>query len=117
MTQQIASISNRQNLRNRIRDFCRHLEESDWRECFKFIDPQLRNSRIDLGKYSASMSRFRDACGAISFLSIAKLTVYEGAVVKQEDKRPFAYCVVVWEDKSQTPHVTRQRWVKARGIW
>lgn len=102
-------------LRNRIEEFYRHLNQGNIKTCFDMIDPQLRNL-LDYEKYNNSMSSFVVKYGPIQIVELS-VSLYLG-VEGVRDNRDFAYGTVNWTDKHQRPHFFNERWVKANdGFW
>jgi len=46
-----------------------------------------------------------------------RLSLHLDAGPTQQDKRPFAYVYVVWQDDCHGFHMFRERWIKEKGEW
>lgn len=111
------STTERESLRNRVRQFYRRFNNADWDGCFALIDPKLRREdKVHLDTYSEQMQTFKGAYGQVKPWSTRINLHLEGAP-KQRDKRPFAYVYVVWQDERHGFHMFRERWIRDGGKW
>jgi hypothetical protein len=69
-----------------------------------------------LPAYSESLARFFDQYGPIRRL-FTKVSLYLNITTNKHDDRPFAYVVIVWQDKQHSFHLFRERWVKDDDLW
>lgn len=107
-----------QAITDRIQAFYHFLNATQWRECFKLVDPMLRASgKVELAAYSNSLSSFFAKHGPLASSSLDRLQIYTNASNKN-DERDFAYGTVTLEDREQQFLTIRERWVKASdGRW
>jgi hypothetical protein len=114
---QSAEAAQRTALKRRLKAFYAALNERNWERCFALIDPKLRaEGRVDAAKYAASLARFLEHYGPVQ-PEFIKLTLYLDATANKHDSRPFAYAVVLWQDKHHEYHLFRERWVRAKKTW
>ncbi len=112
-----AETAQRTALKRRLKAFYAALNEKDWDRCLTLVDPRLRAAgRIDSAKYAASLVRFREHYGPVR-PEFIKLTLYLDAAANKHDPRPFAYVVVLWQDKHHEYHLFRERWVREGKTW
>jgi hypothetical protein len=84
-------------------------------KCFQFLDPRLRDGRVDQEKYTTSLDEFRQYYGSVEVISII-LDLHLDVEVKKGPS-DFAYVLVVWKDSKKVAHLFRERWVKDEGRW
>jgi hypothetical protein len=105
------------SLSGRIVNFYRAFNRQDWPRCYDYIDPRLRDGgKVEEGDYARTMGSFFAEYGPIQRVKILKLTIHPGEESKA-DGRDFAYIIISWEDKSNSFHHFRERWIKDRGKW
>jgi hypothetical protein len=88
-----------------------------WEKCFSLVDPKLREkSKVQLPAYAEGMREFKAVYGRVHPWMI-KLSLHLAAAPSQQDKRPFAYVYVIWQDRSNRFHMFQERWVKDGNRW
>jgi hypothetical protein len=109
----------RAQLRDRIEHFYRLLNDEQWKECFEFVDPKLRDEgRITQDAYTARLSAFVAAFGPLAEVSVGELKLYSDVASELYGDRDFAHGSVTWKDRNQAAHQVQERWVKAAdGRW
>ncbi|HEX5444034.1 MAG TPA: hypothetical protein VFW87_09410 [Pirellulales bacterium] len=112
------AVEEQDRLSDRIRQLYSLLNDRKFEECFKIVDPRLRNAgKITFEVYANSLSHFIQKYGPLHLMRIDGLKLFIDANVKNED-RGFAYALVVAHDKNGRPMQLRERWVKeADGSW
>jgi hypothetical protein len=109
--------SNRASIRRRVKRFYAAFNTGDWPACFALIDPKLRDgSKIDLSRYSESLSAFKAAYKTINVWYV-RISMHMDVSRSKQDARPFAYVYVIWQDDQHAFHMFRERWVKESDRW
>jgi hypothetical protein len=112
-----AKAIERSSLRRRVKNFYKHFGQTNWAQCFQFIDPNLReHSKVDFSSYCESLSLFHAYYGPVDILHI-RINLYLQVKNAKNEKRDFAYVLVEWKDKKNHCHVFRERWVKENQRW
>ena len=88
----------RSALRKRIQSFYRCMNAHAYWKCFQFLDPRLRDGRVDQEKYTTSLDEFRQYYGSVEVISII-LDLHLDVEVKKGPS-DFAYVLVVWKDSN-----------------
>ena len=107
----------RRALRQRVKQFYSRFNEGAWQDCYALIDPELTGQdKVSLDTYSKLMQAFKDAYGSVKPWR-TQFSFHLDAAPKQQDKRPFAYVYLVWQDEAYGFHMFRDRWIHDRGQW
>ena len=100
----------------RIFRYYQSFAKKNWKECYHFLDPKLREERISLDTYTQSLSEFFNWYGPIRIVALAELNVVTD-IKNPMDDRDLAFGLLVWKDKNNEAHVLRERWVKSGANW
>ena len=105
-------------LAKRIRHFYDLLNEGRFDECYRMIDPVVRDkaSSVTLHQYQTSLRAFLDRYGAVGVREIA-LDLHLDEPSKLYGDRDFAVGKTVWEDESGQEHHFQERWVRDQRTW
>jgi hypothetical protein len=117
MTPHSKESDQKAKVRNRIKSFYHHLDHEDWTGCYQFVDPKLRDGKVDYVNYAKSLAAFYSYYGPIRVVSVQQVTIHGDVRSNKHDDRDFAYGLVVWKDKRNQPHLLRERWVKSGENW
>src|SRR5690349_4496590 len=111
------SVSQDAWLTRRVKGLYKAFNGRHWRECFDYLDPSLRSgARVTPENYAQSLAAFREHYGTIDVRHIEK-SLHLKPSKHQQDKRPFAYVYVFWQDAHKQFHLFRERWVKDGSRW
>jgi hypothetical protein len=112
-----ANATERSSLRRRVKNFYKYFGQTNWPQCYQFIDPNLiEHSKVDFSSYCESLSLFHAYYGPIDILHI-RINLYLQVKTAKNEKADFAYVFVEWKDKKNHFHVFRERWVKVNRRW
>lgn len=103
-------------LKARVRRFYRNFNSNNWQTCFEYLDPKLRQSKINFPQYSSSLERFADVYGPIKIWHMT-VHLYLDVSKNKQDPRSFAFVYIFWQDKHQAFHVFKERWVRQGEDW
>jgi hypothetical protein len=113
----VSEAALRSSLRRRIRTFYQWFNLGEWKHCYAFLDPRLReNSKIALASYADSLRAFRQHYGQVNIWHV-RINLYTEDRNHKHDNRPFAYVYVFWQDHQKAFHVFREHWVRDGGRW
>ena len=107
----------RRALRQRVKQFYGRFNNGAWQDCYALIDPELtEQGKVKVETYAELMQAFKDEYGTVKPWT-TRLSLHVDASPKQQDKRPFAYVYLIWQDQAHGFHMFRERWVKDHGQW
>jgi hypothetical protein len=106
------------SLEKRIRHFYGLLNEGRFAECYRMIDPVVRDkpSSVTLHQYQTSLRAFLDHFGQVRIRGIS-LDLHLNEPSKLYADRDFAVGQTVWEDEAGEGHQFQERWVRAGRSW
>jgi hypothetical protein len=106
------------SLEKRIRQFYALLNERKFAECYRMIDPVVRDkpSSVTLYQYENSLRAFLDHYHQIRILAI-QLDLHLEEPSKLYNDRDFAVGQTTWEDESGEEHQFQERWVRYGRSW
>jgi hypothetical protein len=105
-------------LKRRIRHFYDLLNDRDFGQCHKMIDPRVRakSSSVTVFQYQNALSDFIVRCGPIEILNIS-ISLHLNEPSKLYEGRDFAVGETTWEDETGERHVFAERWVRQGRVW
>ena len=107
----------RNALRRRVQKMCDSLNQEQWEKCYGLIDPELRvDGGVRFQDYSAGLKAFKAAYGQIKPW-LVRINLHAETVPNKEDRQPFAYAYIIWQDADSGFHMFRERWVKRSDHW
>jgi len=111
--------SARASLGRRIRQFYSLLNAGDFAECYRMIDPRVREKAesVTLLQYENALRRFRKSVGSIEVLQIRDLALHLDEPNKLYEGRAFALGKTIWVDSSENRFDFSERWVCENSIW
>ena len=106
------------SLEKRIRQFYGLLNERKFAECYRMIDPVVRDkpSSVTLYQYENSLRAFLDHYRQIRVQAI-QLDLHLGEPSKLYNDRDFAVGQTSWEDEFGEKHQFQERWVRDGRSW
>jgi hypothetical protein len=106
------------SLEKRIRHFYGLLNDGRFEECYRMIDPVIRDkpSSVTLYQYQTSLRTFLDRYGQVRIRGIS-LDLHLDEPSKLYGDRDFAVGQTIWEDESGEEHPFQERWVRERRSW
>src|SRR5205823_1123636 len=102
----------------RIRHFYGLLNEGRFEECYRMIDPAVRDkpSSVTLYQYQTSLRAFLDHYRQVRIRGIS-LALHLDEPSKLYADRDFAVGQTIWEDEAGEEHRFQERWVRERRSW
>src|SRR6267378_1856397 len=106
------NLPDRGTVRRRIKQMYEQFNQGNWEKCFSFLDPTLiQQSTLALPIYAEKMQAFKDVYGIIHPWHI-RINLHLDTTSAKQDKRPFAYAYIIWQDEMHGFHMFRERWLK-----
>jgi hypothetical protein len=105
-------------LAKRIRHFYSLLDERKFAECYRMIDPIIRDkpSSVTLFQYQNSLRAFLDYYRQVRVRGI-QLNLHLDEPSKLYNDRDFAVGQTTWEDEFGEEHQFQERWVREGRSW
>ena len=83
--------------------------EGTWENCFALIDPKLTDDqKVERSLHAKQLQAFKHIYGTIKPWHV-RISLHLDASPQQQDKRPFAFVYVVWQDAVHGFHMFRDR--------
>jgi len=109
--------SERKALQKKVNRMYEFFNMEAWTKCFSLLDPNLRKQkRVAQHAYVESLRRFRKVYGDLQPWYI-RINLHLDESKHRNDRRPFAYVYIVWQDQNHDFHMFRERWVRDSGRW
>ena len=105
-------------LERRIQQFYYCLNQRDFSQCYRMIDPRVRDKRgsVSLALYQDALLQFMDRFGPLRVLEMS-VSLHLDETSKLYEGRDFAVGKTVCSDKDGERNVFLERWVRQGQDW